>query len=143
MALLRVVLDTNVLISGLAYPKSIPGKIVLAFRVGALEVVLSDFILEECRGVLPRLSSRHHLTASEVNDLVDSLAILCEWVECDPTEVEPQLRDVNDQAILQTLKAAQRLGSVDALITGDKDLLELSSAYPILTPAAFWARHGS
>jgi len=93
--------------------------------------------------VLPRLSSRHHLTASEVNDLVDSLAILCEWVECDPTEVEPQLRDVNDQAILQTLKAAQRLGSVDALITGDKDLLELSSAYPILTPAAFWARHGS
>jgi len=143
MALLRVVLDTNVLISGLAYPNSLPGKIVQAFRIGSIEVVLSEFILEECRAVLPRLSARHRLSPAEVNDLVDSLAILYEWVEVNPSETEPRLRDPNDQAVLQTLRAAQRAGELSALITGDKDLLALSDAYPVLTPAAFWALHGA
>jgi predicted nucleic acid-binding protein len=30
----------------------------------------------------------------------------------------------------------------DYLITGDKDLLALGETYPIVTPAAFWERHG-
>ena len=33
---LRVVLDTNVLVSGLAYPGSVPGRIVTAWRQGGL-----------------------------------------------------------------------------------------------------------
>ena len=32
MTVLRVVLDTNVLLSGIAYPSSIPGKILTAWR---------------------------------------------------------------------------------------------------------------
>lgn len=44
---IRVVLDTNVLVSGLAYPRSIPGRIVDAWLQGALEVVLSRFILDD------------------------------------------------------------------------------------------------
>ena len=35
MARLRVVLDTNVLVSGLAYPDSIPGRIVGAWKMAA------------------------------------------------------------------------------------------------------------
>jgi predicted nucleic acid-binding protein len=34
----RVVVDTNVLLSGIAYPASIPGKILAAWRNGSLEV---------------------------------------------------------------------------------------------------------
>jgi predicted nucleic acid-binding protein len=47
MAGLAVVLDTNVLLSGLAYPASVPGRLLAAWRFGALEVVLSDFSLAE------------------------------------------------------------------------------------------------
>ena len=47
MAGLAVVLDTNVLLSGLAYPASVAGRLLAAWRFGALEVVLSDFILAE------------------------------------------------------------------------------------------------
>jgi hypothetical protein len=47
MAGLAVVLDTNVLLSGLAYPASVLGRLITAWRFGALEVVLSDFILAE------------------------------------------------------------------------------------------------
>jgi predicted nucleic acid-binding protein len=43
MPSLRVVLDTNVLVSGLAYPGSVPGRIVTAWRQGGLEGVVSEF----------------------------------------------------------------------------------------------------
>ena len=54
---LRIVLDTNVLVSGLAYPGSVPGRIVTAWRQGGLDVVLSRYILDEMVRVLPRLSN--------------------------------------------------------------------------------------
>lgn len=134
---MRVVLDTNVLLSGLAYPGSVPGKIVSAWRHGALEVVLSHFILDELRRVLPRLRNRHGLNDAEIADLVDCLAFEAELVEPD-TEIEPALTDALDQPLLGTLKSAQ----ADALITGDKALLALAPLYPVTTPAAFWEAHG-
>ena len=70
MATLRVVLDTNVLLSGIAYPASIPGKIISAWRHGSVDVLLSTYILEKLRRVLPRLAHRHGLTLPEIDDLL-------------------------------------------------------------------------
>ena len=138
---LRVVLDTNVLLSGIAFPGSVPGKIMSAWRLGSIEVVLSDFIIEELRRVLPRLSHRHHLTSAEIDDLLDILSIQAEILEPHVPE-EKLLRDVNDLPVLGTLLAAIQSGGVDYLITGDKDLLILSDRYPTISPAGFWERHG-
>lgn len=138
---LRVVLDTNVLLSGIAFPGSIPGKILAAWRYGSVEVLLSTFILEELRRVLPRLANRHHLTTAEIDDLVDILAIQAELLEPLPTD-EPMLRDVNDLPVLGTLLGGIKTGDVDYLITGDKDLLVLADRFPIISPAGFWERHG-
>jgi uncharacterized protein len=136
MARLRVVLDTNVLVSGLAYPGSIPGHIVGVWRQGGMDVVLSRYILNEIAKVLPRLS-RMRLSDSEIRDLVDSLMFLADVIEPD-AEQEPTLRDPADQQVLGTLRAS----GADYLITGDRDLLVLAGKYPIVTPAEFWARHG-
>lgn len=137
MATLRVVLDTNVLLSGIAYPASIPGRIVAAWRHGSVEALLSSYILDELRRVLPRLAHRHGLTAAEIEDLVDILSIQAEVI--DPTEpAAPDLRDPADRPVLGTLLAAH----ADYLITGDKDLLALADRHPIVTPADFWAIHG-
>ena len=141
VAALRVVLDTNVLLSGIAYPASIPGQILAAWRHGSLEVILSGNILDELRRVLPRLAYRHGLSASEMADLVDILAIRVELIEPVP-DTDPSLRDSNDQPVLGTLLAAMQAAGVDYLITGDKDLLALAGRYPVLTPAIFWAAHG-
>ena len=141
MANLGVVLDTNVLLSGIAYPAIIPGKIMAAWRHGSLEVVLSNFILDELRRVLPRLKSRHGLNTNEINDLVDSLALLAATVEPE-TNVEAALRDVNEQPVLGTLLAARSASGASYLVTGDKDLLALADRYPIVTPARFWEIHG-
>jgi putative PIN family toxin of toxin-antitoxin system len=138
---LRVVLDTNVLLSGIAFPSSIPGKILAAFRAGSVEVVLSNFIIQELHRVLPRLNNRHGLSASEIDDLIEILSIQAEILE-PVTPNEPELRDGNDLPVLGTLIAALQLKEVSYLITGDKDLLVLNGRYPILTPAEFWAQHG-
>ncbi|MDR0780340.1 MAG: putative toxin-antitoxin system toxin component, PIN family [Pseudomonadales bacterium] len=133
---LRVVLDTNVLVSGLAYPGSVPGRIVTAWRQGGLEVVLSRYILDELARVLHRLP-RVRMTPVAIRDLVDSFMFLADVVVPKGDE-DMNLRDPADQAVLLTLLTAK----ADYLITGDKDLLVLASKYPIMTPAEFWARHG-
>lgn len=135
MSRLKIVLDTNVLVSGLAYPGSIPGRILGLWRTGALEVVLSRYILEETARVLPRLS-RITLNQGEIRDLVESLAFLANLVEPAASH-EEDLRDGNDLPVLATLLSSE----ADYLIAGDKDLLALSSKYAIITPATFWERH--
>lgn len=136
MARLRVVLDTNVLVSGLAYPESVPGRILSAWQKGALGVVLSRYILDEMMRALPRLK-RIKLSPAEIRDLADSFMFIAEIVE--PSgKIEKALRDRADTPVLQTLLAAQ----ADYMITGDKDLLALAEKYSIVPPAVFWERHG-
>lgn len=133
---LRVVIDTNVLVSGVAYPNSVPGRILQAWQLGSVEVVLSRFILDEMARVLPRMPTAR-FAPYEARDLADTLALLAQIVE--PANIhEPALRDTCDLPVLGTLLAAE----AQYLITGDKDLLALASRYPIVTPAQFWARHG-
>lgn len=135
---MRVVLDTNVLVSGLAYPRSIPGGIVSAWRHGSLEVVLSHSILDELKRVLPRLAHRHGLNIDEIDDLVGSLMFLADIVDPDDT-AESSLRDRADLPVLGTLLAS----GADYLISGDRDLLALCDRFPIISPAQFWQRHGA
>jgi len=137
MARLRAVLDTNVLVSGLAYPLGIPGRILNSWQLGGLDVVLSKYILDEMVRVLPRLS-RNKRSPQEIRDLADSFLFMAEIVE--PSgEVDLALRDKADGPVLGTLLASQ----ADYLITGDKDLLALAGKYAIVTASAFWERHGA
>ena len=136
MSRLRVVLDTNVLVSGIAYPASVPGNIVFTWRQGGLDVVLSHYILDEMVRVLPRLT-RLRMSSQEIRDLADCLMFMADIVE--PLESrDPQLRDEKDQPVLQTFLAS----TTEFLITGDKDLLALRDQSRIITPAEFWASHG-
>jgi putative PIN family toxin of toxin-antitoxin system len=134
MPRLRVVLNTNVLVSGLAYPSSI--RILQLWHQGSLNLILSQYILDEMVRVLPRLR-RIALSPREIRDLADSFMFLATLIE-PAAEPESALRDPMDQPVLATLRAS----AADYLITGDKDLLALADKYPIVTPAAFWARHG-
>ena len=138
MPTLRVVLDTNVLVSGLAYPTSVPGRIVGAWRQGAFDVVLSRYILDELARVLPRLNHRLKWQPNDFADLVDILAIQADVVEPEAVEGDA-LRDAKDRPVLGTLIA----GKADYMVTGDRDLLALAHEYAIVTPAAFWRKHGS
>ena len=103
--------------------------------------MLSAYILEELRCVLPRLEHRQGLTAAEIDDLIDVLSIQAEVIE-PLSSLEPDLRDANDLPVLATLLAALNASGAHYLVTGDKDLLALADRYAIVTPAAFRAAHG-
>ncbi len=134
-----MVLDTNVLVSGIAYPASNPGKILAAWQRGSVTVVLSPYIIEELLLALPRMNHRLNWPMQRFEQEVELLALQVELVEPD---VLPQtvVRDASDLPVLGALLASK----ADYLITGDKDLLTLADQYPaIVTPAEFWRKHGS
>lgn len=138
---MRLVLDTNVIVAGLAYPSGPPGRIVAGWRSGAFQVVLSPWILTECERVLPRLRNFTALSQAEIRDLVDSLAFLSDIIDPNASTLSQAaasgLRDAADEPVLATLLASQ----AELLVTGDRDLLALSSRFPITTPADFCARY--
>ena len=100
-------------------------------------MVLSRYILDQMVRVLPRLP-RILLTSAEIRDLADNFMFLADIVE-PAAEPDKTLRDRTDWPVLGALRAAQ----ANYLITGDKDLLALADRYPIVTPSAFWERHGT
>ena len=126
------------LLGGLAYPASIPGSIVAAWRSGSLQVSLSHYILDELRRVLPKLRLRHGLSDDGIADLADCLAFQADLAE-PAAHWDAQLTDPFDQAIFGTLIAAK----ADYLITGDKALLALADKYPALAAAQFWQMYGA
>ena len=128
---MRLVLDTNVVVAGLAYPSGPQGKIVAAWRSGTLQIVLSQWILTGCERVLPRLGRFTTLSAGDVRDLIDSLALMADIVEPDADASARAAtaggRDAADASVLVLLLGS----SAHMLITGDKDLLVLSGRFPI------------
>lgn len=136
-----VVLDTNVLVSGLAYPGGPPGRLVGAWRSGAFSIASSDFALRELARILPMMSARTGMSADDVRDFLDAFRAAVSWVEPGADSLAQAqasgLRDPNDVPILALLIAS----GADCLVSGDKDLLALADRYPILTPADFCARH--
>jgi hypothetical protein len=55
--MMRVVIDTDVVLSGLIKPGSIPGQVLRAWRDGSFRLVLSEFLIEEIAVTLARPSS--------------------------------------------------------------------------------------
>ena len=133
---MKIVLDTNVLISGLAYPNSIPGRIVAAWDLHALRLAMSRFQLDEIARVLGYHKIRQLLGWSDqrIESYIRQLILRVDLVEIDDETVTVP-DDPNDAPILATLIAAP----ADVLVTGDRDLLSLREHYPIETPAQFAA----
>ncbi len=138
---MQVVLDTNVLVSGLAFPSGPPGRIVSAWRAGAFSLVASEFMLDELARILPALSHRTGFSAADVRDFLDLMRAMSTIVELNADHLAQAqgsgLRDPDDAPILATFLAS----GADCLVTGDKDLLVLAGPWAILSPADFCARY--
>ncbi len=131
---MRVVLDTNILISGLMLPESIPGKILKAWRNAHFDLILSEPMLKEINRVLnyPKIQKRLQWTPHQVDQYVLLLRFKTDIVSLEGVESHVS-DDPNDNMVLATLLASQ----ADHLISGDSDLLSLSDKYAIITPAEF------
>ena len=131
---MKVVLDANLLISGLAYPDSIPGRVVLAWRQGRFDLVISKEQLGEIGWVLsyPKIRRLLRWDDATIGTFLKQLLLRSELVEVEGGSSE-RLRDPGDQPILAALLAAE----ADCLVTGDQDLQALDDEYPVMSPAEF------
>ena len=134
---MKVVLDTNVLVSALLKRDSIPGRLLQAVWDGNLDLVLSVPLLAELREVLNYPKIRKRLVASAIDSELFVELLPFFTVQVDLTGVEvPRPRDAGDEMVLATLVASQ----AEWLVSGDEDLLVMADQFPILSPAAFVAR---
>jgi uncharacterized protein len=127
---MRIVLDTNVLISALAFPGSKPDQILHRIRGGEMDLYVSPFILSELDRVLRQ---KFRLSKGEANDRVGTIRSIAHLVS--PSErIRVVTAKDDDNRILECALAAQ----ADFLVTGDKEhLLPLGSFHDtrIVTPA--------
>ncbi|MDE0034919.1 MAG: putative toxin-antitoxin system toxin component, PIN family [Deltaproteobacteria bacterium] len=114
---MRVVLDTNVVVSGMNFPGNERLVLELALR-GRFELYLSAFILEEVAGVLGRKFGWDEDRVNEARRTLEKVAIVIE-----PRQLPDVIRaNEADNRILECATEA----SADYLVTGDrKHLLPL------------------
>ena len=136
---MRVVLDTNVLLSALISSQGAPDTIYRAWRAARFELVTSKLQLDELRRVSRYPKLKLILPAHRIGALVNNMqrAIVLERLAELPEGVV--LNDAND-SFLFTMAV---FGEANYLVTGDRraGLLELGIAGSArnLTPANFCA----
>ena len=112
---MRVVIDTNVLISAFVFSGNAERSLEKALALG--EVICSDFITGELTRVLLHKFS---IPEEKVNRILATLNQVVQIVE--PTTALPDVcRDTDDNYILQLAESVH----ADFIVTGDKDLLTL------------------
>ena len=133
MALLRVVLDTNLLVSYLLTQGNTISRIITHWADGDIEVVVSPAIMEELAGVVrrPRLSRPMAGDPQILIDLLSSEALHTKGDVAFPGAS----RDPKDDKFL----ACAIEGAADYIVTGDADLLSLGTfrTVRIVRPAEF------
>ena len=131
----RVVVDTNVLISRLLAPRSVPAQAVShAVRYGRL--LASSATPEELAEVLGRTKFDRYLSLGERQQFIRLLARIVEIQSI--THRFSDCRDPSDNKFLDLAIS----GSASFIISGDQDLLELHPFHeiPILKPADYLDR---
>ena len=135
---MRVVADTNVIVSGLLWHG--PSRQFLnAARQGTVELFTSGALLAELEEALQREKFIKRLTAAQVQprDLVTGYAALTTVVQ--PAHIAPVvLRDPDDDEVIACAVAAAAVN----IVSGDHDLLALKrhQEIEILRVAGFIAR---
>jgi uncharacterized protein len=125
----RVVLDTNVLVSGLLGGSGL--DVIRRWRQGDFVLIVSPQIFEEYETVLKR--PKFGLPEWLVEELLTFIREHADWVE-----PQAQVEVVRDPADDKFLEAAVS-GKADYIVSGDNDLLDLEvfEVIPIVPPWEF------
>ena len=134
--MLKIVLDTNVLVSALINPHGKPAQIINYVFENKTRLFTSLSIIEELERVLsyPKLMKRHGLEKEELKEFISDLLSIMPLIEEEKT-VEAILDDPSDNKYLSCALNAK----ADFIVSGDVHLLSLGEyeGIKIVTPAQF------
>ena len=130
---MRLVLDTNVVASGLLW-NGTPAQVIDAARGSEVELTTSRVLLAELTRILQRTKFAKAIATAGVSldDLVLGYAELASLIT--PVSIPPTvLDDPDDDHVLACALGAQ----ADLIVSGDRHLLSLKAfrGIPIVTPA--------
>lgn len=120
--MIKAVVDTNVLVSGLISSKASPAKIIDLWQKRKFILVTSREILKEPRQVLsyPKIAKIYHLGKERIDEYIKGFSIFSEV--CSPTKkiliIE---QDPDDNKFIEAAVSAK----VDFIVSGDHHLLSL------------------
>ncbi|MGA3057507.1 MAG: putative toxin-antitoxin system toxin component, PIN family [Candidatus Limnocylindrales bacterium] len=128
---MRIVLDTNVLVSGLLSPFGAPGEIMRLVSSGLIALCLDARIAAEYRDVLSR--PRFGFDSDAVATLLDYVESNGEMVASQP--LVPRLPDPDDEPFLEVALA----GAADCVVTGNAAHYppQARAGVSVVTPAEF------
>jgi hypothetical protein len=136
---LRVVIDTNIFVSGTILLRGTPFEVLEAWRRQDYVLVTSEAIIAEIERVLryPRIRDRYAITDQDVVKLLASLRTDA-WVIPGDYEVAGVSIDPDDDKFLACALEAQ----ADCIVSGDPHLRNLKQyqGIDILSPFAFLDR---
>ncbi len=116
--MLKAVLDTNILVSGILYEAGPQAKLLGLARLGRFEVILSVDIIAELRDVLSR--PKFNLTEGEVDSTIKELLKFCKVV-IPHEKLNVVKADPKDNIIIEAAVSSR----ADFVVSGDKHLLDL------------------
>lgn len=132
---MRIVLDTNVLVSGIFFSGP-PSKVLKAWKRSEVQIVFSEEILEEYRRVAENLSEKY--PSIDIYPILELLMLNGSII--DTSEMDISIcADPDDDKFVECAVA----GRCQVIITGDKHLLDISGYRGIqaLKPRAFVDSH--
>lgn len=134
---LRVILDTNVLLSGIFFG-GVPGRLLAAWQEDRIEIVLSPAILEEYQEAGADLTARYPVIETSLSTILALVTQTAEIVDA-PDLAQRVSADPADDKFLACALAAQ----APLIVSGDRHLLRVNgwSGIAIITPRQFVDRY--
>lgn len=131
---MRIMLDTNVLISAFVFNSDIINKVIKTILTEH-RLVLSSFVIDELKRVV---SKKFPEKQDALNEFLTVLAF--EFVYT-PEVMDENLFEIRDKMDYPVLYTAI-IEDIDILITGDRDFQDIEIEMPeILTPSEFVAKY--
>ncbi len=131
---MRIMFDTNVLISMILFP-GISFQKMLDFITRRHQLVLSSFVVDELFAVVER---KFPGKKKAIDEFLSNLAYELVYTPHHMPGGVFEIRDVKDYPVLYTAI----IENVDIFITGDKDFLDVNIEIPeIMTPADFMEKY--
>lgn len=138
---MKVVLDTNILISGIARRGGTPGRMVEAWLQGKFDLIVSEPLIEELSRALRypkvrKLLLKAQVSDDEVQEFLDILRMKTLVIDVSKAHLPVLPSDPEDSHVLKALVAS----GADYLVTGDRRGLLSLGISQIVTAAEFVSR---
>lgn len=131
---MRAVLDPNVIISATLSPEGSPARVFRLWLEGGFELVCSPLLLAELAMALTSPKLSQHIRSDESEELLQLLRRGALLVDDPAIPPDVSSSDPKDDYLIALAGKSRSV-----LVSGDRDLLDLSDRIPVYSPTEFIA----